>query len=313
METSTKNEESQTIKYPLDIFSKYRSYNHSLPSELEKYKYSTDDFWKKKHVSSLNSPEIRAYLNSHINKKNIDDEDSILYDKIQALLNKLSNTNFNEIGNEIKELPYIKKKHIFKLCESLIIKSINEVGFCTMYAKLSYSLLPYYIVEQVKINEEEKEEKIYFRSTLLTICQDIFEELTNMKTIGKSYNYNRSIDYSKLKLCGLMKLLAELYNCDVLNNQIIIQCFSTLYKLVLKGNDYYESLSTFTQTFGKKLRENNINIYKKIKMEVNNLISEDNKIIIYENQNYEFKFPKLMHKFKILEIVEYLNNLEKTK
>lgn len=306
------NSVSQVIKYPLELFSKYRSYNHPLPNLFDRYKYTNDDFWKKKHISSLNSPEIRAYLNAHVNKKNMNDEDEALYDKIQALLNKLSNTNFNEIGNEIKELPYVKKKHIFKLCESIVIKSINEMGFCTMYAKLGYSLLPYYIMEQINLNGEMKEEKIYFRSALLTICQDIFEELTNTRTVGKTFDYSRSVDYTKLKLCGLMKFLAELYNCDVLNDKIINQCFSTLYKLILKGDDYYDAINTFSQTFAKKLKNNNLNIYKKVKGEINNLISDENeKTIIYENQTYKFKFPKLMHKFKVLEIIDYYNNLDK--
>ena len=308
-EVETNN--SSAKRYPLDIFSKYKSYNHALPELFNEYKYTSEDLWKKKHISSLNSPEIRAYLNVYINKKNMNGEDEDLYDKVQGLLNKLSNTNFDEIGNEIKDLPYIKKKHIFKLCESIIIKSINEPSFCTMYAKLSYSLLPYYIAEQVSINNEKKEEKIYFRLALLTISQDIFEELTSSRMIGKTFEYIRSCDYSKLKLPGLMKFLAELYNCDVLNDKIINQCFGTLYKLILRGDDYYDALNLFTQTFIKKLKLNNKNIYEKIKGEINYLISDKQNIIVYEGQEYTFKFPKLMYKFKVMEIIDSFKKLEK--
>ena len=318
MDTNIMNVENKLnsagIKYPLEIFSKYKFYNHPLPESLHQFKYSSDDFWKKKHISSLNSPEIRAHLNAHINKKNMNGEDEILYDKIQGLLNKLSNTNFNDIGHEVKELPYVKKKHIFKLCESIIIKSINEPSFCTMYAKLSYSLMPYLIMEQVVINDEKKEEKIYFRLALLTICQDIFEELKNTRAVGKAFEYTRSLDYSKLKLSGLMKFLAELYNCDVLNAKIIHQCFGTLYKLILKEEDYYDAIHSFTQTFAKKMKAGNFNIYNKIKEEITNLILEDKeRIILFENQEYKFKFPKLMFKFKIMELIDLFSQLDKSK
>ncbi|ARF09218.1 eukaryotic translation initiation factor 4G [Catovirus CTV1] len=301
-------------KYPLEIFSKCRSYNHDLPSSFNCYKFMNDDYWKKKHISCLNSAEIRACLNSHINKRNITSEDESLYEKIQALLNKLSATNFNEIGNEIKDLPYVKKKHIFKLCESIIIKSVNENSFCVTYAKLSHTLFPYYIAEQIQLNGETKTEKIYFRSALFTICQDMFEELTNTRVAEKTFDYNRSTDYAKLKLCGLMKFLAELYNCDVLNDKIIYQCFATLYKLILKGDDYYDAISIFVQTFCKKLKIANINVYKKIYQEIKNLLEADNsKKVIYEGQTFDFKFPKLMNKFKILETIEFFNSLEKPK
>lgn len=300
------------IKYPLDLYIKYRTYNYPLPQIFDKYKH-TGIFWKKKHISSLYSSEIKVYMNQYMHKKN-NEEDTILYDKIQTLLNKLSNINFDDIGNEIRELPYIKKKHIYKLCESIIIKSINEIGFSLIYAKLCHSLLPYYIIEQVKIETEIKEEKIYFRTALLTICQDIFEELTNTKNLKKSYEYERTVEYNNLGITGLMRFLAELYNCDVLNDKIINQCFINLYKLILKDNDFYDAISVFIQTFASKLNKNNLQIYNKIKNDILNLLYDGkDKIIIYENITYNFKFSKLMYKFKILEISDCFNNIEKNK
>ncbi len=303
------NINSNVTKYPLEIFTKYKSYNHSLPDLFNDFKHNKDDFWKKKHISSLNSPEIRSYLSSQINKKNMNSQDEALYEKMQGLLNKLGNTNFDEIGNEIKELPYVKHKHIFKLCESIIIKSINEPSFCTMYAKLCKILLPYYITEEIKNNNEKKEEHVYFKTALIIISQDIFEELTKTRPIGKLFKYNRSVDYTKLKIAGLTKFLAELYNCSVLNDKIINQCFMTLYKLILDGQDYYDALNVFTQAFIKKMKSDNPVIYDKLKQEIHNLAYESD--ILYEGEKYNFKFPKLMFKFKIMETIDSFNNLEK--
>ena len=111
-----------------------------------------------------------------------------------------------------------------------------------------------------------------------------------------------------------MRFLAELYNCDVLNDKIINQCFGTLFKLILKGDDYYDAISMFTQSFIKKMKISNPNIYKKIKNEITGLLFEENeKKILFEGNEYNFKYPKLMHKFKIMEITDLFNNLEKSK
>ena len=294
------------IKYPIDLFIKYK--RHSLPLDFNEYRHHNDNFWKKKQNAGIHTPEIKSLMNLHMTKKNVDNEDENLYDKIQSLLNKLSNMNFDDIGSEIKDLPYIKKKHIYKLCESIIIKSINEKGFCVMYAKLSHSLLPYYIIEN-----SETGEKTYFRIALLTICQDIFGELTNADMEKGTPKYDRSIDYSKLKLSGLTKLLAELYNYDVLNDKIINQCFATIYAYILKGCDnyeFYEALHTFIVTFAQKMHNNNKILYTKIKNDISNLIfSSGEKEISFESVKYVFKYSKLIYKFKIMEIIEHLEKI----
>ena len=296
------------LKYPIDLFIKYK--RHNLPLVFNEYRHNNEFFWKKRQFGGIHLPEIKSLMNLHISKKNVDNEDGNLYDRIQALLNKLSNTNFDDIGAEIKELPYVKKKHIYKLCESIILKSINEKGFCVMYAKLSHSLLPYYIIEN-----HESGEKTYFGLALLTICQDIFEELTNQKT-QETRKYERSADYMKLKLSGLMRLLAELYNYSVLNDKIINQCFITLYLKILNGNDnyeLYESLYVFVTTFYEKMCMTNKMLSEKIKSDVSKLISnEQDKTIEYNGGVYSFKYPKLMYKFKIMEIMEHLERFDQS-
>lgn len=293
-------------KYPIDLFVKYK--RHNLPLIFNEYRHNNDSFWKKRQFGGVHLSEIKSLMNMHLSKKSVNSEDENLYDKIQALLNKLSNINFDDIGAEIKDLPYIKKKHIYKLCESIIIKSINEKGFCVMYAKLSHSLLPYYIIEN-----PESGEKTHFKLALLTICQDIFEELTSQKT-QEIRKYDRSVDYMKLKLSGLMRLLAELYNYNVLNDKIINQCFITLYSSILNGNDnyeLYEALHVFITTFSEKMHATHETLCQKIKNDVSKLVfSEPEKIIDYCGVDYKFRYPKLMYKFKIMEIVEYMDKLK---
>lgn len=297
------------IKYPLEVYTRYRINNNKLPEEFSNYKHNNEDYWKKKYVTCLNSTEIRGNLNSLINKRNIDEEDELLYDKIQGLLNKLSGNNFDEIGSEIRELPYVKRKHVYKLSETIILKGISEPGFSVVYAKLCKTLAPYLIIDK---SEEGKDEKVYFIFALLTITQDIFEELTNTRTVGKGFDYTRSLDYSKLKLIGLMRFIGELYNMYVINESILEKCYKVVMRGIIKGEDYYESMNVYVQTFGKRLKDRNMNIYKRIEGEIMEFIfDEKEKIIKFEGNEIIFRYPKLLYKFKMMEIRDYLEVLKK--
>jgi hypothetical protein len=304
------NTKKADIRYPLELFIKYRNVNNYVPDQLKIFiKEDVDD--NIIHHSCLQLPEIRAYLNSHMSRKNMNGEDENLYSQVQALLNKLSNTNFNDIACDIKDLPYIKKKHVYKLCETIILKSINEPSYSDTYAKLSNSLLTYYIVENKIVAGKKVDEKIFFKVCLMTICQDVFEQITNNRTVGKAFEYDRSTDYSKLKFSGLMKCLGEFYNNDVISEKIIIQCFSILYSSILKGEEYYDPFNTFILCIIKKLKSSNNTMYKKLRDSIDGLVQAD-KIgeATYDEVTYQFKFNKSSNKFKIFDILDAFKLLD---
>ena len=305
MNISSKNNsdivKKNDVRFPLEVFIKYRYANKKIPDKL--VPYIRKNYQCQQH-SCLQLPEIRAYLNSHMTKKNMSSEDEILYNKIQGLLNKLSQANFSDIAIDIKELPYVKRKHVFKLCEIIILKAINEMSYCDTYAKLTLSLLPYFIIDHKSVGDKLVDEKVQFRLCLLTICQDIFEQLTNIREVGKPYEYERSVDYSKLKLTGLMKWFAELYNNDIVNDKFILQSFNVLYSGILKGDDYYDPFNVFILTILNKLKKN-VSVYKKIKDSVYAMLDADKKgTIDFDGQTYNFKFNKSQNKFKIIDIID---------
>jgi hypothetical protein len=273
--------------HSIDTFYKYKntSTNMSLPEELTQYCITDHDelvMRKRKH-SIIQMNDIKTYLNAHMSKRNNNTDDDTLYDKMQSLLNKLSSGNFNEIATEIKDLPYVKKKHIFRLCERIITKSVTEPTFSDSYAKLCQSLFPYFIRDQT--------EEVYFRVCLMIICQDMFEELTSKKP-KLNDKYERSIDYSKLKLSGMTKFLGELYCHNVLNDKVIYPCFNSVYDYVKNGQeDYVEALLSMVNTIYHKLYVNNSELYNKIKSQAEDLLNN-------------YKFTKSANKFKVLEILD---------
>lgn len=289
--------ESVQKYHSVDDFFKYKLYNTKLPVELKEYSIENTN---KKKMSLMQVAEVKAYLATHIQKRNLDNDDEQLYDKVQGLLNKLSNNNFDDIASEIRDLPYVKRKHFFHLCEKIVLKGVNESNHADTYSKLCSSLIPYYIKEQYKDeNNKVMEREIYFRTALMIICQEMFEELVTGKK-KQSSSYERSTEYSKLKISGLCKFLAELYNNNVLNDKVIEQCFNTLFSQLKANGDFYEAMSILMINIINKLNKSNNRLY-------NNMISNLD-VLRYEKNG--FKFPKVINKFKILEIYDEVSKLQ---
>jgi hypothetical protein len=286
--------ESNTIRYPIEIFQKYKtSAKNSKPYILNEFEFGEENLQlsaKLKCSNILNNPEIKANLNFLINRKNMSGQDEDLYDQININLNKINDKNFSEIADEIMNLPYTKAKHIYRLSESILIKGIKEPMHAEKYARLSMSLIPCYI----EINDN----KVYFRPVLLSICQDIFNELIFDPEydlqVKKKHEYDRQISYESLELSGLNNFFGELNKVEILPNQVISFCFDKLVKCIERGNakdNKYEGIKNLVSSSVKNIKEKDAKIYNDMKTKIQNLI--DNK-----------KFGDIKHKFHLMEAIE---------
>lgn len=267
-------------RYPIELFIKYRDFNRSMPDFLEPYKidmgYIASHHGAKnlKPSENLNDTEIRNNLNYLINKKNNTNVDEELYDKLQKQLNKITVKNFSEITGEILSLPYSKTKHIYRLAESIIVKSIREPMNNKLYVNLCFELLGYYV--------ESKDNKILFRNVLLIICQDIFDELTTFVKKGdkvitrevKKGDYERGVSYDTLELSGLCRFLGELYNKNIITHNITNICFAKLYSLE-NNQKYNECISNLFINSAKELKMNDSKFHGEILTKLKLRLSQD--------------------------------------
>lgn len=234
-------EKKADVRYPLDLFRKYKDQNNYLVAELQEY--VMDD--KCVNKSCLDQQDIIAHLNTHMTRKNMKDNDEELYKKFQAFLNKLSHHNFDLTTKSILDLntSINKKKHLYKLTEIIIMKSINENTYSSMYANLCVKLFT--------LNAED----ISFRRCMLAVCCEVFEHVTNTRAVGKPYEFERSMDYNKLNINNYMKCLAELYNVSIINDSIWNQCYKILLSGVLNGKDYYDAFVNIINVKNMKTQE----------------------------------------------------------
>ena len=236
-------------------------------------------------------PEIKASLSSYISKSSMSNDDNELNKSMQMLLNKLSNNNFNDIANDVKTIKYTKKKHIYKLCELIIVKSINEPTYCETYSKLCNALNSFSII----VANDNIEETIYFKSLLLSICKNMFESITEVKlnTLDDMY---KSEDYAQLNITDLMRFIGELYNYNILNDKIINHCYGILHNGILNGKLFFDPISLFVKIVLKKIKKESPLSYDKYKSDMDSLLAS-------------FNFPNKLTKFKIIEVIEFIDTI----
>jgi hypothetical protein len=131
-----------------------------------------------------------------------------LYSSFICILNKLSDSNFNDLAKDLLNLQINKEEQIIKLIELIISKATTEIKYSNVYAKLSKQLSSYYI--------KDGEKNIYFREILIVKCQALFNNCLS----GKLQKDNAK---------SFIIFLGELYNNELLSNKIILSCFSVLF------------------------------------------------------------------------------------
>lgn len=277
---------NQELVYSIDTFLKFREANKHHPPNFEKYFVEQVNNFKFKRQEALDRSDIRTKLNYILTKRNISNDDEILYKSLMKTLNRVNNNmllslkniknsdNNNQSQDSEKDIEknkenslemtifaltnfkYTKIEHFQKLAELMVDKALNEPTFCSVYALLCYELSCYYI--------EMNNKKIYFRHILLNICQTTFETfLNNCENIERT------------RLIGLTKFLGELYNRGLLPSVIIRGCFDRLGNIIEKVKHVADGIAELViVTYPTLIKEQNstvaLHIKEKLNIAINN-------------------------------------------
>lgn len=205
-------------KITIDDIIKYRENNIDVLEQLIPFidknannkKYRTNNFtWRREQSTKTNWILANKLNQSDVNK---------LYASINDLLNKLSESNIDNVSKTMAELKIISREQMTHLVNSIIDEATKNHKFTGLYAKLCHKLMPFYIE-----GHEEHEDKIHFREILLSRCQDIFEEYMNDIS-----------DVDKTKLLGLSGMIGHLYKLNILSSSVMLLCFDDMYNNIKK-------------------------------------------------------------------------------
>lgn len=215
-----------------------------------------------------------------LNKKLTQDENEKLVLQYRSILNKLSDSNFNELADELVSVQIKTQEQLAKLVETVFIKAISETKFVEIYAKLSKELSSYYV--------EEGDKKVYFRELLINRCQNTFNRGTSYdKSDDNDVNNSRM----KQEILGCITFIGELYKYEMLTSKIINSCFIHLFtRLSLNKAYIVDCLCTLFKIVGK-------DFFTKSPDEANNCINKLDKL--KSSQNIQLK-----EKFAIMDIID---------
>jgi hypothetical protein len=244
--------------YTIDILLKYRDVNRLMHPNFEKYFVDQVNNYKYRRQDPLDRSDVRTKLNYIMTKSNISNEDETLYKNMMKILNKVNNNNDNSLQVTLESLTtikYTKLEHFQKLADLVVDKALNEPTFCSLYASICSELACYYI----EINPSKK---VYFRHTLMTICQTTFESfLNNCENIERT------------RLIGLMRFLGELYTKGLLPAVIVKGCFDRLSLLLEKVKHAADGISELSiSTYRTLLNEQQPTVAKHIKERLNSFV-----------------------------------------
>lgn len=236
-ELTSSSDNNVPIVLTMDILMKYKSVNKDIPTELRSFANNLNFKTRPKGFGWRKS-EPRLKNNWLLNKKFTQDEEEKLYSQYRNILNKLSESNFNELAEEFKTLQIKREEHLSKLVETIFSKAILESKFSEVYAKLSKELSSYYI--------EDGDKKVLFRELLISKCQEMFNHAI---TLPPDKNAEESAFKFKEQVIGFITFLGELYNQDLLANKIIHSCFLLLLTKASNSRSYIiDSICTLMKT-----------------------------------------------------------------
>ncbi|KAJ8078153.1 hypothetical protein PM082_000359 [Marasmius tenuissimus] len=188
--------------------------------------------------------------------------------RVRALLNKLSNVNFNPISDEI--IAWVNKSEretdgrtLYQIAALIFDKAIDEAKFAETYALLCHKMSQR-ISPMVQCSDERDaygkpvEGGQLFKKYILIRCQESFERgWEEDESTGDAPLYSDSC-YASQKAkrhgLGLVKFIGELFNSNVMTERIVHGCIQKLLLNVeTPKEEDLESLCVLLTTVGPTL------------------------------------------------------------
>ena len=240
-----------------------------LPSLTEFYNANKNKFNVRNNNNNWKRPESRTPDNWLLANKFKQSDEEKLFSQFRSILNKLSESNFDELAKELTSLEINKQTYLAKLAEFIFSKALIEPKFSVMYAKLSSELSGCYVEEDSKV--------VHFRELLIERCQMMFNECVSFDPAL----INKTL-VTKETAVGCMTFIGELYNCGLLTDKIINSCFLLLLMKSTGSKTYIiECICTLMRVvgdnFNKKCKNESKVIFDKIStlIKSNTLMNKD--------------------------------------
>ena len=200
----------------------------------------------------INSREIRDYVTYKPSKqttnflfRNVEMSDDDIVKRINSLLNKITETNFEKIYDKINSI--LKNDNIINnMIDKVFDKAIVQTGFCKLYAQICAKFCN---------NQEEEVLSTSIKESLMRKCNEMYIECLQEDDYEKinTHNYEEFCKYmkNKKKLIGIFHFMGNLHKQKLASDKDI----STYINLLVKKIKFYQKIDKMEQE-QKELLEN---------------------------------------------------------
>lgn len=227
-----------------DEFMSYKDDALDIPEELDAFvnKVKLIQLKNKKNFGLWKKTE-KHKTSWLVTKKLNQNTDEQLTSNYKGILNRISDSNFDEMMEELLNLEIECTDHLQVLVDLIFQKAVIEDNYSSMYAKISLELYPKYVVD-------EHNTKIYFRVIFLEKCQELFKQSIDNNSEEELKNNKLQ---SKFEINCLMSFIGQLYNHGLITNTIIYSCIIELiFKVSEKKLYAIENICKLVDTVGNK-------------------------------------------------------------
>ncbi|CAE7558677.1 Eif4g3 [Symbiodinium pilosum] len=169
---------------------------------------------------ALPSPSANAYRVGQQPKSEIES----LKRKVQSLLNKVCPENLAAIVGQIAAVQVEGQEQLEAIIELIFRKAVTEPHYCETYADLVFSLKSVY----PDFPSPDGGKPVTFRSLVLNICQNEFEELLASSDLTEEEKANcdaeekaHLIKEKKDRMCANMKFIGHLFLRQLLSTKVV--------------------------------------------------------------------------------------------
>lgn len=189
--------------------------------------------------------------------------DEKLLAEIKGTLNKISIENYKEMVEQLKKYDVRSANNLTGFVRILFNKALNESHYINIYVQICKSFMQTFIIDPMD------DRKYTFRTVLLNTCQESFEKYTSRK---EKFDNDEDELRFKAELFGCIKFIGELYNVEIINNEILRSCVLNLISKVNTGDKFtIETLCTLIEVVGDQYNKRDKDSLRKYVNKINSL------------------------------------------
>jgi len=259
-------------------------------------------------IDVINSKIIRDYetykptrQKSNFLFRNVEISDQEIIKKINGLLNKITEKNFEKLFNKINAI-LKNDKIVDNMIDKLFDKAIIQTSFCKLYAQFCAKFCN---------NTDEKFLSCSIKESLMRKCDEMYKECLKEDDYEKVdiNNYEKFCAYmkNKKKLIGIFQFMGHLHKQKLATDNDI----SNYIKLLMKKIKIYKKMREIEQE-QIELLENLCECLCKLLLTVSDSINifkslyiEDIKIFTTDKKNFSARI-----RFMFMDLVDFFNKIE---